>query len=97
MSFEEYRNELIDVCKNAIEKWGSDAQLLQVVKECIELADVVFRYIDGKSINLDVIEELVDVETMITQLELIMGSGIIIRRERRVNLNNLRWKIENEE
>lgn len=64
-----------EVGKKAIEKWGLEKQLDMAVEECSELIKCIVkyrRYDHNKVWELKLIDELVDVEIMLTQLKLIL-------------------------
>lgn len=67
---------MIDInvaCEKALMKWGSDNQILQSVEELSELTAILLqsRRSNRKIDNKSVLEEIADVEIMITQLKII--------------------------
>lgn len=66
-----------DIYKSALKMWGKDAQLQMVVEECSELIKAVMKYKrnpNNKTVD-DVIEEMADVEIMLSQLKIIFETG----------------------
>lgn len=62
-----------EACVEALMKWGKDNQIIQSVEELSELTAVLLqsRRKDRKIDNKKVLEEIADVEIMITQLKII--------------------------
>lgn len=63
---EEYKK----ICKDALDTWGSDAQMLMVVEEMAELQKEILKNINRKRDNIeDIIGEAADVYIMLEQLK----------------------------
>jgi len=67
------------VCKEAIEVYGKDAQVTKAIEECAELIQVLAKYKDvydlTKEERTKLIDEVVDVEIMLTQVKLMFEIG----------------------
>ena len=64
-----------EVCRKAVSTWGVDNQLDQAIEECAELICAIRHHRRGRSCSL--VEEIADVEIMISQMRLIFGAGVI--------------------
>ena len=60
-----------DILQAAINKWGNEAQLDQMIEECAELIVAINHLRRKKSDLLPVLEELADVEIMLEQMSII--------------------------
>jgi len=63
-----------DILRQAIDKWGVDAQMIIVVEECAELIKAVVKHMRCPTLDTrgDIIDEMADVSIMIGQLLIIM-------------------------
>jgi NTP pyrophosphatase (non-canonical NTP hydrolase) len=69
----EFTESEIATMRNALDKWGLDAQCDQTVEECAELIVALHKQVKRgpKSNSLDdVIDEMADVEMMLAQMRL---------------------------
>ena len=64
------KNELY---RQAISKWGIDAQLWMVAEECSELVNAIAKYKRGREKPSAILEELADVSIMIEQMSRYFG------------------------
>lgn len=62
------KEERLNLYKEAINKWGKDAQVNMLYEECGELITAVSQFKRGRVGYLDVMTELADVSIMIEQL-----------------------------
>jgi len=65
----------LSIYERAVIKWGSSFQLKMVAEECAELIKAVLKFdrkTNGSNIG-NVVEEIVDVEIMISQLKVILS------------------------
>lgn len=80
-----------EICKDAIDLWGIDAQLDMVVEECSELIKAICKYKRSSHKEMDslhIAEEHADVLIMLDQLSYIMSKHdpeliILIKRLRK--------------
>lgn len=82
--------------KDAVDKWGKDAQLNMVIEECAELIQAITklkRHENEKTIQ-NVIEEAADVGIMLAQITIIFECGQDIYREKVEKMKRLRAKID---
>ena len=61
----------MEVCEKAVSLYGPKLQLMQLVEELAELTVAVIKFDKGKGSVEDVLEELVDVDLMVTQAKVI--------------------------
>lgn len=59
--------------KEAITRYGVEAQLNQAVEECAELIIAIRHHLRGRDSNIA--EEVADVDLMIDQIKLMIGPG----------------------
>lgn len=66
-------NKRIELCKDAIDKWGIDSQLNQVIEECAELIKAIQKWRRQPNITTEhnIIEEVVDVSIMLMQIKVL--------------------------
>ena len=87
------KGRAIRICKEALDKWGSDAQIEMVFEELGELETAIARHKRGRASSKDVITELADVTIMCQQMALLFGyddyekeiENKLERLERRLN------------
>jgi NTP pyrophosphatase (non-canonical NTP hydrolase) len=63
---------MLSLCKQALDKWGNDVQLIKVVEELTELSLEVQHLRYGKSDIYEVKNELADVMIMLNQLMMML-------------------------
>lgn len=64
------------VYKQAIDKWGQDAQLDLLAEECLECALAVHRYKRARDYSFSgLINEMADVEIMLEQIKVLLCEG----------------------
>ena len=79
----------------ALKLWGEDEQLRMLQEECAELIQAVNKYHRGKNgAELNLLEEGVDVELMLEQLKLILGSPLTWEQKREEKLTRLKIHLE---
>lgn len=60
----------MNIYKRALETWGKEPQMLQVIEEMSELIKEILKNINRKKDNIaEIIEETADVEIMLEQLK----------------------------
>lgn len=67
------KEERIKLYKEALTKWGVEAQINMVYEEVGELITALSRIKRGRANHLDVLTELADVSIMIGQMATLMG------------------------
>ncbi len=63
----------IDVCRQAIHKYGISRQLAKAAEEFSEAAAAISRFLAGEGEYTEIIGEVADVEVMCLQMRLIYG------------------------
>ena len=72
----EFTENEVKVMQTALEQWGLNAQVGQIVEECAELIVALQKYINRtpKPDTLEnIIDEIADVEMMLAQMRLVFG------------------------
>ena len=67
------KEQRIELYKEAIAKWGEDAQVNMLNEECGELITAVAQFRRGRTSHHDVMTELADVSIMVEQLATMMN------------------------
>ena len=60
-----------ELYEKAIEKWGTDAQVIMALEECGELIVAITQGARGRDVSI--IEEIADVQIMMEQLAILYG------------------------
>ena len=63
-------NEYISTIQTAVDLLGAETRMLKMAEECIELADAVFKVLNGKK-SANLFKEMADVQQTLDQLKLI--------------------------
>jgi NTP pyrophosphatase (non-canonical NTP hydrolase) len=66
------KERMLSLCKQALDKWGNDVQLIKVVEELTELSLEVQHLRYGKFDIYEVKNELADVMIMLNQLMMML-------------------------
>lgn len=82
------------IYKQAIEKWGTDAQILMVFEEMSELQKELCKNWRGKDNAEHIAEEIADVEIVLAQLKMIYGISGIVRQFREEKLMRLEQRLK---
>ena len=67
------KQERLELYKEAIGKWGEDAQINMLNEECGELITAVAQFKRGRTSHHDVMTELADVFIMVEQIASMMS------------------------
>lgn len=67
------KNDRLNLYKEAIEKWGEEAQVNMLNEECGELIAAVAQFKRGRTSHHDVMTELADVFIMVEQIASMMN------------------------
>ena len=67
------KNDRLNLYKEAIEKWGEEAQVNMLNEECGELIAAVAQFKRGRTSHHDVMTELADVFIMVEQIATMMN------------------------
>ncbi len=79
---------IADLYREAVEKWGREAQLNQLTEECAELIQGVNLLRRGRIHIIEFLEEVADVEIMIGQVR-VMFDEKLLEEEKRKKLERL--------
>ncbi len=66
--------KVADLCAEAVEVYGTEAQTWMAIEEMAELSNAIAKHRRGRVTNLDVCEEIADVAIMMIQLAYIYGA-----------------------
>lgn len=92
------KEKRIETYKEAISKWGEDAQINMLYEECGELLTAVARFRRGRMNHQDVMTELADVSIMVEQLATMMSfEDYEIEKDRKLIRLRKRLGLENKE
>lgn len=84
-----------ETLKDAIERYGTPAQLDMAIEECSELINAIEKFRRGRVEVKDVVTEIADVQIMCAQLEIIFGgSSKIVEMERARKMDRLRTRLD---
>lgn len=86
-------DELREICLEATETWGEEAQIDMVGEEATELATAIFQYWRGRVDKEELAKEAADVEIMLEQLRVIIGDSIVDREKAR-KIRRLRNRLD---
>ena len=67
------KNERFKLYKEAVDKWGEEAQINMLNEECGELITAVAQFRRGRTSHHDVMTELADVFIMVEQIASMMS------------------------
>jgi len=67
------RNQLKELYRNAVQKWGNQAQWIKAVEECGELIQAISKHMLGGEDIQHMFGEIADVEIMLGQLKFMLG------------------------
>lgn len=68
-------DEIKEICRAAITKFGPKSQLLKLAEECCELAQAAIKAANGSPAN--VVEEAADVRIMLEQLSMMLDAELL--------------------
>ncbi len=90
-------SETYKVCKEAVEKWGYTAQLHMAIEEMAELTQAICKAMraDSSISSHFVVEEIADVELMVTQLRMMAGPALVDLYKQK-KLDRLKERLERE-
>lgn len=90
------KNKTDEILKQAIVKYGKDAQVKMAIEEMSELTQALCKNFRGKGNAENIAEEIADVEIMIQQLQIIFNNRNDVNRFYELKIkrlkNNLRLK-----
>lgn len=64
-------------CQRAVELWGAAAQWRMVQEECGELVAAVNRFDRGRTVVVELAEEVADVTILMAQARLMLGANVV--------------------
>jgi uncharacterized protein YutE (UPF0331/DUF86 family) len=71
-----------EIYQTALEKFGSNNQLIAAVEELAELQQVLCKFVIGKPVTADqIIDELVDVNIVLNQVQMIFHNNKMITEQ----------------
>lgn len=79
----------MNIYQEAVNKFGADHQILKAVEELNELATALMHYRQGKLTGKQVQSERVDVQIMLSQLDIIFGEPTTLMFEDKLEKLNI--------
>jgi NTP pyrophosphatase (non-canonical NTP hydrolase) len=64
-------------CRGAIKLWGAASQWRMVQEECGELVAAINRFDRGRTVTVELAEEIADVTILMEQARLMLGSEVV--------------------
>jgi len=84
-----------EILQKAIQTWGKEAQVLMVLEEMAELQKEILKNINrGKENLAEMVDEITDVEIMLTQLKMIYGVTDQVQNHRPEKLEKIEKRLE---
>lgn len=82
-------NNDMELFREALDKWGIEAQRTMCIEECAELINALAKETRGRSTNDDILTELADVSIMVDQMALHYGiEGFNNERNKKIIMLN---------
>ena len=81
-----------EIYQKALDKWGTNFQIIMVMEEMSELQKALIKHIRGKGNRSDIIEELADVDIMLEQMKIAFNCAedvMIVKSEKLSRLEGL--------
>lgn len=78
-----------EIYQKALQKWGSELQIIMMIEEMSELTKEMTKWFRGKYDVNHIIEEIVDVEIMLNQMKLLVKEYPAYERIRKEKLARL--------
>jgi NTP pyrophosphatase (non-canonical NTP hydrolase) len=73
-------SEQEELLKQALSKWGHEAQIKMAVEECGEFLSAIMKSYRGRVTNDDIVDEIADNILMQEQMAMIFGKEKVIER-----------------
>ena len=96
MSFTDQKQRYAkDLYKQALDKWGLEAQVGMLIEECAELIKASHKAFMRNGSVLDFIEEVIDVEIMLEQMKIYFNNTKALNNMKEIKLKHLENLLEN--
>ena len=82
-----------ELYQQALNQWGSKAQMLQAMEECAELIQALSHWMRNRNTLMDLAEEIADTEIMCEQLRLVIG-GAAVDAVKEAKLQRLKRRLQ---
>lgn len=86
--------EAKEIYLEAIEKWGTVAQIIIAFEEMAELQKELCKNLRGRENKEKIAEEIADVENMMEQLKLIFDIGAEVSRQKQAKIARLEERLK---
>lgn len=86
-----------ELYKQALDKWGAEAQICMVFEEMAELQKELCKALRGKENRIEIAEEIADVEIMLEQMKLLFGIEEGVERHKTLKLQRLEGRLKRQE
>ena len=90
-TFENEKKEIDEreIYRQALEKWGSQAQIFMLFEEMAELQNAICKAMRGRTSFLAVAEEIADVEIMLEQMKILFNIDEAVLKYRKYKTDRL--------
>jgi NTP pyrophosphatase (non-canonical NTP hydrolase) len=86
--------EEMEIYKDAVEEWGTTAQLDQTIEECAELITAINKWKRRRITPEELMDEVVDVGIMIEQMRIILNDEVAWKRIKEFKLDRVRKRLD---
>lgn len=77
---------MTNVYQAALDEWGKDLQVIMAIEEMAELTQALTKDLRGIPDSDNILEEMADVEIMLTQLKIVYGDTKDIKEKKLLRL-----------
>lgn len=85
-----------EICKQALDTYGAEAQTLMVFEEMSELMKALCKHARGESNRLAIAEEIADVQIVLAQMILLYDCADEVAEYKQFKLERLRQRLDGE-
>ena len=78
-----------EIYRQAIDKWGAEAQITMVFEEMAELQKELCKSLRGKENRIEIAEEMADVEIMLEQMKILYNAENLVESNKKYKLKRL--------
>ncbi|MBC8589348.1 hypothetical protein H8707_14105 [Tissierellaceae bacterium BX21] len=82
-----------EIYKRALDKWGTELQIVMVFEEVAELQKELSKCLRGKDNRLEIAEEIADVEIMLAQMKILFGIHEAVERHKEYKIKRLEERL----
>lgn len=82
-----------EIYRQAIDKWGAEAQITMVFEEMAELQKELCKCLRGKDNRIEIADEIADVEIMLEQMKVLFSIENGVERHKKLKLSRLKDRV----